>query len=204
MTFVEQLTITVIDKFVIGIFILVAGYFVSRALKSFESKQELHREIELSQTKAALSQIEAQIKEIYSPLYGLIQRSAAIYKLAKRRLPSLTSHISNDIEGPIWTYFVETYFLPLNAQMAELIHSKIHLVEEDELPESWRLFLEHQTNFELLHKLWQEKGVKSDQVQGTGWPDRFDEDVRRSLNRLRKEYNDFALQLKLPVRLQNK
>ena len=157
--------------------------FVNLALKGFENKQALHREIELSQTKAALSQIESQIKELYSPLYGLIQRSTEIYKRAVIRLPSLTSHIPNDAEGPIWTYFVETYFLPINAQMAELIHSKIHLVEEDELPESWRLFLQHQTSFEVLHKLSKEKGVASDQIQGARWLNRFEEYVQISLNR---------------------
>jgi hypothetical protein len=61
------------------------------------------------------------------------QRSKEIYELAKVKLPYSTSGKHNEQEAPVWRYFVESHFLPLNAQMAELIQSKIYLVEEDEL-----------------------------------------------------------------------
>jgi hypothetical protein len=91
MTFTEQVYVTLIDKFAIGVFILVATYLLNRALKDFEGKQTLRRELELSQNKAALAQLESQIKELYSPLYGLIQRSVEIYGVAEIKLPAYSA-----------------------------------------------------------------------------------------------------------------
>jgi hypothetical protein len=197
MTFNEQLTITLIDKLAIGMVVLLAGFWLNRALKDFEGKQALRRELELSQNRAALTQLESQIKELYSPLYGLIQRSIEIYDVAKQKLPYSTSGRHNDEEAPVWRYFVETYFLPVNAQMAELIQSKIYLVEEDELPDSWKMFLDHQMQFQILHSLWKDQHVSSDEIIGKGWPQQFEPDVKRGLSRLRSEYNMFARRLKL-------
>ena len=197
MTFAEQLSITLIDKLAIGLVVLLAGFWLNKALKDFEGKQTLKRELELSQNRAALAQLASQIKELYSPLYGLIQRSSEIHEVAKQKLPYSTSGTHNDEEAPIWRYFVETYFLPVNAQMAELIQSKIHLVEEDELPESWKLFLEHQMQFQVLHSLWKDQHTRSDEIVDKGWPHQFEADVKRSLSLLRTEYNMFARRIKL-------
>ena len=148
-----------------------------------------------------MAQLESQIEELYSPLYGLIQRSAEIYGVVKIKLPSITSGIHNEAEAPIWRHFVESYFLPLNAQMAELIRSKIYLVEEDELPDSWKLFLEHQTQYEILHSLWKEKNVSSDEIKGKRWPSHFEDDVKNRLSLLRGEYNTYARRLKLTANI---
>jgi hypothetical protein len=91
---------------------------------------------------------------------------------------------------------VETYFIPANARMAELIRSKIYLVQENELPDSWMRFLAHQTNFEVLDKLWRDKNEETNQ-SGPGWPGGFSEDVRKSLSGLRRAYNGHAMHLKL-------
>jgi hypothetical protein len=131
----------------------------------------------------------------------LIQRSAEIYGVVKIKLPSITSGIHNEAEAPIWRHFVESYFLPLNAQMAELIRSKIYLVEEDELPDSWKLFLEHQTQYEILHNLWKEKNVSSDEIKGKRWPSHFEDDVKNRLSLLRGEYNTYARRLKLTANI---
>jgi hypothetical protein len=197
MTFAEQLYITLIDKLAIGLVVLLAGFCLNKALKDFEGRQTLRRELELSQNRAALAQLEAQIKELYSPLYGLIQRSTEVYEVARQKLPHSTSGKHNDEEAPVWRYFVETYFLPVNAQMRELIQSKIYLVEEDELPESWKLFLEHQMQFQVLHSLWKDQHIRSDDIAGKGWPAQFEADVKRSLSRLRAEYNMFAQRIKV-------
>jgi hypothetical protein len=199
MTFTEQIYITLIDKLAIGVFVILAGFWINRALKDFEGKQALRRELELSQNRAALAQLEAQIKELYSPLYGLIQRSQEIFDVAKAKVPLSAAGQPDEEEAPIWRYFVESYFLPLNEKMADLIQSRMYLIEEDEIPESWKLFLEHQTQFHVLHTLWNDKNIHTPGITGKGWPSQFGPDVRKSLSRLRSEYNMFARRLKLPM-----
>ena len=43
MTFNEQLTVTLIDKLAIGMVVLLAGFWLNRALKDFEGKQALRK-----------------------------------------------------------------------------------------------------------------------------------------------------------------
>lgn len=59
MTFAEQLSITLIDKLAIGLVVLLACFWLNKALKDFEGKQTLKRELELSQNRAALAQLES-------------------------------------------------------------------------------------------------------------------------------------------------
>jgi hypothetical protein len=93
--------------------------------------------------------------------------------------------------------FCRDVFSPRKRSNAELIQSKIYLVEEDELPDSWKLFLDHQMQLQILHSLWKDQHVSSNEIIGKGWPQQFEPDVKRGLSRLRSEYNMFARRLKL-------
>jgi hypothetical protein len=193
-TFSQELLIVLIDKLIIGLLIAVAGYFFSKLLEQFKGEQALHKEFESLRDQTTLNHIQRQIQELYSPLLGLIAQSKIVFDIAKRKLPHLNDRPKEQItreEAETWRYFVETYFLPLNKQMADLIRTKIYLITADELPESFNRFLMHQAQFECLHSLWLDKGISSDEVKGGGWPIGFDSDVQESLTNLRRNYNEY-------------
>jgi hypothetical protein len=180
-TFLQQVSIVIIDKLLIGGLLLLGGFWINRALRVIEWQQAIRKEVMLAENKAAMDQLAAQIRELYSPLYGMLQESEDIFRVAMEKLPNFkATHRLSEKEWPVWRYFVETYFLPGNARMAALIRSKIYLVQGNELPESWKLFLAHQTHFEILDKLWRDKQEPSPELHGAGWPDGFNEDVRRT------------------------
>lgn len=98
-------------------------------------------------------------------------------------------------DGEIWRFFIENYFLPVDAEIRQLIRTKIHLLESGILPKSFEDFFSHEVEFEALHKLWKQKGVASPEIRGPGWPKEFESDVKTVLDRLRLQHQAFLLRL---------
>jgi hypothetical protein len=190
--FWQQLTVTVVDKLLIGVLLALVGFWLNKKLKDIETRYNIRKEVVVAGHKAAMDQLAAQIRELYSPLYGMLQQSEQVIRIVRAKLPyyAANGHPSEG-EWPTWRYFVETHFRPGNTRMAELIRSKIYLVQEDQLPDSWIRFLEHQTNFEVLDRLWMDKCERTT-LPGPGWPSGFNEDVGKTLSELRAAYNRHA------------
>lgn len=212
--FLEKILPVLIDKLAIGFLILVAGYYLNRllekyrleqnkALEGFKGEQNrvleelkgdeaIRKEYEVLRDKTALQYLQRQIEELYSPLLDSIQYSDIVYKIEKKRIPE---GVRSKETAEIKRYFVETYYLPLNSKMAELIRTKIYLLDSDEIPDSFKQFLRHQAYYECLHNLWKDKGITSDEIQGGEWPSDFEADVRNTLNKLRRDYNEYLRQI---------
>ena len=79
--------------------------------------------------------LQRQIEELYSPLLGLIQYGAAVNVIERQILPH---GARDDVEGEVLRFIRERYYLPLNAQMIDLIRAKIYLLDTDAPPESFQ------------------------------------------------------------------
>jgi hypothetical protein len=166
----------------------VAGACVAAAVTSvgwfITNRLTQRREEEARRQQAALKHLERQIEELYGPLLGLIQQSEAVFKVAVLR---------RDLKDPdsqkAWGYFIDKYFLPLNAQMAILLSTKVHLSYAENWPASYLEFFTHQAQFESLHKIWVEQHIDSQMIKGGGWPQQFGADVRQTLYELRELYS---------------
>jgi hypothetical protein len=157
------------------------------------------RELKKSKYENALKHLQAQIEEFYSPLMGLIEESNALYTVACKILHTKETPNGKrvDVEkfkgGDIhkWRFFLEAYWFPINSKIVELIRTKIYLLEEKELPNSFHAFLIHAAGFEALHRLWKERGQSTDEmVEGVGWPDQFSKDVQSTLLKLKERYQE--------------
>lgn len=188
MTFREELVLVIVDKLAIGFLIVVAGFFFNRLLEAFKGQQALRKEYETLRDQTTLKHLQRQIEELYSPLLGLIQYTHTVFKIARKE-------VDRPDQGEVWNYFVEKYFLPLNAQIATLLRTKIYLIESDEIPESFKQFLAHQAQFDSLHNLWKDKGIRSEGVSNEAWPPQFEQDVRTTLDQLRKRHNEYIRRL---------
>jgi hypothetical protein len=199
MTFDQQVQLILIDKLAIGLLILLAGFFLNRFLERFKSQQAILKDAQSLRDQAALRNLQRQIEELYSPLLALIQHSRLVYEVSAKKLPRLreaSGYKSTKSESEVWRYFVEQYFLPLNLQMAELIRSKVHLIDTDQIPESFLQFLKHQSQFDCLHILWKDLSIASDEIGGRGWPTHFEQDVQSTLSKLRLEYLQYIQRIK--------
>lgn len=183
-----------LSDILLAILVLLVGIWNKDKLELLKS--ELGRSIEeykgeifrtnqdyLRREKNRFDYVQKQIEELYSPLVGLIQVSKNVHDIAVRKQAAQAS-------GEVRRYFVENYLIPINKEIAQLIQSKIHLIEGEELPESFGVFLEHQTYYMVLHRLWKKEGQESDDVNGPKWPTDFENDARRTLKELRKRYQE--------------
>jgi hypothetical protein len=173
----------------IGTITTVLGWFVTARQTAETHRQEL-----------ALQHLQRQIEEFYGPLHGLNQQTRNIYDIVSKRLPSGTDgHIDfnrfSDTDSKIWHHFVETYFLPLNQKMRDIINTKIYLLQGEYMPQSFELFLQHEAQFESLHRLWKEKGIDTSSIPAAGWPKDFSGDVEKSLIGLRAQYKRYIRDL---------
>jgi hypothetical protein len=193
LTFEQQAKLVLLDKLAIGVVVLVAAFVLNRLLERYKMRQAREKELEILQITAARGYVQRQLEELYSPLVALIQRSQEIYNIAVSKLPSLSGRppATND-EAEVWRWFIENYFLPINKQIGELIRSKIHLLENGVLPESFAQFVRHETQYECLHRLWKERQVTSDEIVGVGWPKTIHNDVETALLRLRRYHESLA------------
>lgn len=192
--FWEDIIKLFVDKVFIGILILLIGYVITKAIEKFKSEQAILKEYETMRDKTALQHLQRQIEELYSPLLGLIQQSRIVYEVEQKKLPlkSTPEEFSKTKD-----YFIEKYYLPLNDEMAKLIRTKIYLLDTDEMPESFHQFLKHESQFAALYKLWKDKGIRSDEIDGEEYPLPLENDVKNSLNELRKRYNHYLKRLEI-------
>ena len=194
-TFEQQLLLTVVDKLIIAFLIAIAIYYFNRLLEKFKSDQSLRREYEVLRDRVALTHLQRQIEELYSPLLGLIQQKRIIYEIAHQKCPQ-GRHSANH---EVWSYFTEKDFLNLDSQIASLIRTKVYLLETDELPKSFELFLTHATQFHALYMLWKDKKTSSVDIPITPWPTAFESDVKTSLDKLRRSYNENLSRLNVGI-----
>lgn len=81
--------------------------------------------------------------------------------------------------------------------MAELINTKVHLLENGIMPKSFQRFLEHESVSNCLYSLWKAKGKSSlEKVAPDPYPEEFDRDVKSTLDELRKDYDDLRFKQK--------
>jgi hypothetical protein len=174
-----------------GIFSTI-GWFVSY----FLSKR---KEYNLQKRKSISNQFERQIEELYGPLLGLIRNSRYVFQVSKKLLPyevekGYLFEKFTEQHDKIYSYFTENYFLPNNAKIVNLLHTKLALIDTDKVPKSFDEFLKHQAEYECTYhatKLvnYQQKFF-IDYIDQE-WPMQFEEDVEKLLKSVEKRYNDY-------------
>jgi hypothetical protein len=188
----ENLIPVLIGAISAGIFSTI-GWFVSY----FLSKR---KEYNLQKRKSILDQFEHQIEELYGPLLGLIRNSRYVFEVSKKLVPyetgkgylfeSFTEH-----HYKVFSYFTENYFLPNNAKIANLLHTKLALIDTDKIPKSFDEFLKHQAEYECSYhatKLVNNPPNEFVKYLDQDWPIRFEEDVEELLKNIEKRYNDYV------------
>lgn len=185
-TFIEKFVLIVVDKLAIGFLILLVGYFITKAIEKYKGEQAILKEYETMRDKAALQHLQRQIEELYSPLLGLIQYLLTVREIRSKKAP----YDSLDPEaGKVRTYLTEQYLLPISSKIANLLRDKIYLIENGEVPESFKHFLQYEPQYAILHRLWKEKGINSNDIKGIGLPETFEQDVKNTLDSLMERYN---------------
>lgn len=167
----------------------LAGAITGGVLGLFTLKRKLREETRLVHMRR-------QIEELYGPLYGLIQYGAAINEIELDRLPDSArdekGKPKDEEGGRVIRFFREHYYLPLNAQMVELIRTKIYLLDSHTIPNSFTEFIRHAAQLDAFHRLWKEANISTHGIKPIEYPAAFKSDVETTLNSLRQHYNAYT------------
>lgn len=166
--------------------ISAVGWFVSSILTERGIRQQAQR-------AAVLERLKEQIGGLYGPISGLIQQSASVHGVAKTVLPTTPDQKLLDMSkfsaahSKAWNFLCEQYFFPMNRQITSLLYTHLYLLENQQIPESFKKFFDHAAQFEVRHLLWKETGFDTSSIPGPGWPSEFPDDITHSLDRLHQK-----------------
>src|SRR5437879_461411 len=128
MTFKEQLIVTVVDKAAIGGLLLFGGFWLNRLLEGFKAERSRDNERERLRAQKHLDYLDRQLSEFYYPIYIRLFIDGATWERILDRHrgdDELRKRVGEEIE--------RTVILPNHEAIVDIIQSKIHLAEDDEV-----------------------------------------------------------------------
>lgn len=158
MTFDEITKIIEMGFTFIGLIFVVFGWIIPYKQRIKEEKRRKKEESEFKKRQWEKELIDRQISCLYGPLSELLREQEILwelilYQLGRRNIFSDENYRLSDLpenEQKIWVHYVDTYKIPLQNRMLEIIQNNQHLLYKSEVPESYKVFLEYVLGWELL------------------------------------------------------
>lgn len=102
--------------------------------------------------------IDKQISEFYGPISALLKKQDILFErilymfgrsFVFRKDQTQLSQLSEN-EQKIWVHFVDTYIIPQNKRIVEIIQKNQHLIYKSEVPPCFEKYLDYALGWELL------------------------------------------------------
>jgi hypothetical protein len=160
---------------------------------------ERHKDERFKRIDARRKYFERQIEEFYGPLFTLVHsvftHYQVLHKLTKEKKASeaLTPQQREQIES----YYEDTYFLPLHLQIKEILHTKLYLIEGDDVPASFLDYLEHSLQARAQREIYTKLSISTIHVRGKDWPEEFYNDIKQGFDSIMRKYEDSTAQIKM-------
>jgi hypothetical protein len=158
--------------------VTVLGWYVTYAYA--RRREDQTRRIELR-----LKYRQRQIEELYGPLLSLIEQIFNVWEVRQSILAS-TDSLDGASRDRVNEFIWKEYFLPLHHEIRHLLRTKLYLLEEDLMPETFSRYLQHSTQEECQHRIRNELQIKT--YGGMPWPKGFYEDVKQTFEKLMADY----------------
>jgi hypothetical protein len=144
-----------------------------------------HRETRARRIESTLARLERQIGEFYGPLLGLIEEYLVIENVEKKIIEAgRAEKRSLDERAVVRRFIYEEYKRPIHDRLSKILDERLYLVEGGEVPESLREYLKSAVQQGIQYRLWSEKKIQTDFLQGYGFPTNFTNEVKTRLSEL--------------------
>lgn len=181
------MNVSIIVAIITGL-VTAIGWLVSHILLT-------RREEEKRKMDASLQFIDRQLEELYGPLAFLIWESDRAFKdLLETLGRSFVFHSERPMpeqELKIWLFWLDNFFFPKNEKIKELLMTKTHLIEGEEMPVSYIKFLEYYNSWKMEHLRWQKEEVPYSWHSKMNWPREFGSDVTSTFKRLKAKQSRY-------------
>ena len=164
----------------IGAAIAIIGWYATYALT--KHKEDRTRRIEIQ-----VKYRQRQIEELYGPLVSLIEQIFNVFKVRENILGTHDAYSEQQLEQ-VRQYVWKNYFHPLHQEIGSLLRTKLYLLEGGRTPASLAEYLEHATQEELQHRLWDDLQLDTSPAEPREFPNDFYRDIKETLQRLMNEY----------------
>ena len=141
-----------------GLILIVFGWIIPYKQKLEIERNRQKSERNMQKMKWEKELVDKQISEFYGPISALLQeqniiRSRVSYMFGRNFIfdkdhPDFNSLSEN--EQKIWVHFIDTYKIPINNKIIEIIRNNIHLIYNSNIPYSFKLYLDYTLGWELL------------------------------------------------------
>lgn len=167
----EELIVTITDKFVIGLIVLVCGFWLNRKLETFKREQNKLLDLDKILNNKRIDYLEKQLSHFYWPIYLRLQKDNAIWTLRDK------------INQP---HLEKAFILPNHSDLVRIIENNIHLAQaSDELLDQIKLYLRHVTTYQVLRDV----NMLEDPIRfNEPWPKEFFPIIKSETQRLQAEY----------------
>ncbi|MDR6193672.1 hypothetical protein [Siphonobacter sp. SORGH_AS_0500] len=178
---IDKLIVTITDKFIIGIIVLVCGFWLSRKLEIFKREQNKILDMDRVLNNKRIDYLEKQLSNFYWPVYLRLEKDDAIWMLSDK--------VGKHVEG--------AFILPNHKKVVEIIEANIHLAQaNDELFEQIKLYMRHVAAYQTLREI----GIQTDPLHyEEPWPSKFFELIEKETKRLQKQYEELIRVTQRPL-----
>ena len=133
-------------------------------------------DIWLGRRKDKLERVNRQLRELYGPLLSLAEASSITWDAFAFKYCNPPDFTVEEGVSPltpngekIWRHWMQTVFMPLNENMAQLVVKQADLLEEEEMPKCLRLLCAHVHGYKGVMAAWQ-NGDYSQHMSLTHFP----------------------------------
>ena len=147
----------------LGALVLGSTYLILQ----WTAKERHERDLQRLQLERASE----QLRDFYGPLHVLLLATRGVNKVAW----------GTDIWERAWREII----LPSNLQIETILLTKIHLLEDDEIPASFLNFLKHS----MINRSYKDIGLNLDYLdKDVSYPDQFAQDIAKGYELARSNY----------------
>lgn len=158
MDFEQTVKIVELVLTALGLVFVIFGWIIPYHQNLKIEAERKKADVELRQKQWEKEQIDNQIAEFYGPISALLQEQEILlerilYMFGRRCVFSKDQSQLSDLpenEQKIWVHYVDTYKIPLNNKIVEIIRNKKHLVYKSEIPTCFKSYLDYTLGWELL------------------------------------------------------
>ncbi len=152
--------------------------------------------LRLTRRRERLKIINAQLNELYGPLYVITQASAISFRALRAKTIARGKKFVDE-DAPLseddiseWRIWVEKIFIPSNEKLEKVIIEKAHLLREKDIPDCLRYFIAHNAGYKVVAEKWRLKDF-SEAISIIPYPKEIVEYSEKSFQHLKR------LQLKM-------
>ena len=151
MSFENIISLIEVILTVIGLIMVAFGWLVPYYQNLKIDKKRKAEDLKLQKMRWEKEFIEEQISKLYGPISVLLQEQSILFErilqmFGRREIFKHDQYSIKDLteeEQKIWMHYVNTYKIPINNRILEIIRNNRHLVYKSEMPECFYRYLDY-------------------------------------------------------------